>query len=1068
MSEGVDVPSLDGVVFMSPKRSTVDVVQSVGRVMRKSKNKSYGYIILPVVVPGGDKAEEILDNSRFKHVWDVMNALRSHDPRLIAEMSIAGLAKSGSRRLPPRVSVDFLGIDPEKEQQLYGDLVALMTSRLVKKVGNVNYVQKYGTKMGAYAREAEAIVKEKYEKESHAKEKIDRFHNSMKKLISDSISLSDTVGMIADHVILKVVFDRLFAAEFASNNPVSKKLDSILKQLGLGHILAELGDFYEDVRRETDIINTIPDKNHRHETRQNFLKEIYNNYMSAAHKDAIDKGIVYTPTELVDFIINSTQDILKKNMHKTLGDENVQILEPFAGTGTFLTRLIDSGMLDRSLQKKYLDGMFANEVKLLAYYIASVNIETTYKNRMNELGRDYTYVPFPNISYTDTFSQNPHEWDPNRMGLVRKEWGVDDEYIEALKGRISKQNRQCIEVIMSNPPWGVAPKSTPKPKSGHNYKKVEHTEYEISERIESTYGTKTSVGKKKLHDWYVRALRWTSDRIGRCGVVGFVINGSILRSQSFAGVRAFLHDEFDEIYCFDVRGDAIAGNDGRNVFEYSGKAAGGTKSSVAIMFLIKNPPQTATKKHKLYYVRLEDQYRTGKQKRVRIKKLTSIFKIQNWETIRPDTDHNWLDHPNTSFQQHIPIESGKDNCGIFVHYCNGVVTARDDWAYNSSHSKLIENMQTHIQYINQHIHDPNLKENHDPKKMKWDDDGIERIKKRGSQIFKTEKIRNSLYRPFFTQHLYFDWVFNARWYVPELMPNGDSDNLIMLVSFKTNPFSVLMTNLTPDLHTIGSNKCFALYRYEINDMEQFRSSQHTKPEPSKIENISDQILEVYRQHYKNLNITKSDIFYYVYGMLHHPEYKKKYTNNLKVSLPKIPLAPQFASFVAIGKQLADLHIHFDKKELRGLKMTHIEDLKVKPTNMRFIQTHNGMSVIHPESVLEVNGAVLYDNLPQIRYTVNGRTPLGWFVERVKKHKKPHKISGISNNVFHGIDSIGELAIIIKKLLYVGVESDRLIDQLPKEFEHKTPPKYESLKFHNDEFQIVDNTGSKRRKKKRSS
>ena len=494
LSEGVDVPSLDGVVFMSPKHSTVDVVQSVGRVMRKSPDKRYGYIILPVVVPGGDKAEEILDNSRFKHVWDVMNALRSHDPRLIAEMSIAGLAKPGRRvrHLPPRVSVDFLGIDPEKEKELYGDLISLMTSRLVKKVGNVNYVQKYGTKMGAYAREAEKIVKEKYEKELHAKERINHFHNSMQKLISDSISLSDVVGMIADHVILKVVFDRLFAKEFASNNPVSKKLDSILKQLGLGHILAELGDFYEDVRRETDIINSIPDKNQRHETRQNFLKEIYNSYMSAAHKDSIDKGIVYTPTELVDFIINSTQDILWKNMNKTLGDTNVQILEPFAGTGTFLTRLIDSGLIDRSLQTKYLNGMFANEIKLLAYYIASVNIETTYENRMKELGRDYTYKPFPNISYTDTFSQNPYEWDPNHLGLVRKEWGVDDEYVEALKGRISKQNRQCIEVILSNPPWGVAPKSNLK-SNGRNHTKPGHTEYEISERIESTYGTKTLV-----------------------------------------------------------------------------------------------------------------------------------------------------------------------------------------------------------------------------------------------------------------------------------------------------------------------------------------------------------------------------------------------------------------------------------------------------------------------------------------------------------------------------------------------------------------------------------------------
>ena len=547
--------------------------------------------------------------------------------------------------------------------------------------------------------------------------------------------------------------------------------------------------------------------------------------------------------------------------------------------------------------------------------------------------------------------------------------------------------------------------------------------------------------------------------------MGFVINGSILRNQSFAGVRAFLYKEFDRIYCFDLRGNQKT--KGETSKREGGKMFGsGATVPIAIMLLVKTPTLNKNRdSDRIYYKDIGD-YLTRDQKLAIIKKVKSVEGISDWISKEPDKDHNWLDHPDMSFQQHIPIESDKDGCGIFDYYCNGVVTARDDWAYNSSHSKLAKNMQTHIKYINKHIDDPNLKESHDPKKMKWDRDGVARVAKKGNQTFKMEKIRASLYRPFFRQHLYFDWIFNAVWNVPEIMPHGDSDNLIMLVSFKTDPFSVLVTNLTPDLHTIGSNKCFALYKYKIRNMDKFRADQDAKLDAtSKTTNISDQILEVYRRHYKNPNIEKLDIFYYVYGMLHHPEYKKKYANNLKVSLPKIPLSPEFAGFAKVGKQLADLHVCFDQKELRGLKMNYVDDSKARPTSMRFIQKHNGVSATHPEAMLEVNGTVLYDNLPQIHYTINGRTPLSWFVERVKKHKKPHKISGISNDVFHGIDSIGELTVTIKQLLYVGVESDRLIAQLPKNFEHKSPPKYEDLKPNNVEFQIIDNTNSKRRKRK---
>ena len=459
LSEGVDVPTLDGVIFMEPKKSTVDVVQSVGRVMRQAKGKDYGYVILPVVVPGGTTPDKILDNSRFNHVWQVLNALRSHDPRLIAELSSAGLVSKPDAREgigTPRITIDFLGVDPEKEKKLYADITLAMRSKLVKKVGTVDYIQKYGAKIGAYAIKIEEIINKKYDEEISVKKKINTFHKEMQDLININVTKEDSIKMISQHVILKHVFDSLFYDDFASHNPVSKKLDVMLKSMGIGYDLAELGDFYEDVRRETDVIKNAP-KNEIHERRQKFIKRIYASFISSAEKKtAIEKGIVYTPIEIADFIIHSIQYILKEKMGKTLGDQNVQILEPFVGTGTFLTRLIDSGMIDRTLEKKYGEGMHSNEIVLLAYYIAAVNMETTYAKRMDKLGKKSEYSPFSNINYVDTLKQNPEARLTGSAGLVKY---MGDEYVDELMSRISRQNRQCIEVIIGNPPWGVAPKT---------------------------------------------------------------------------------------------------------------------------------------------------------------------------------------------------------------------------------------------------------------------------------------------------------------------------------------------------------------------------------------------------------------------------------------------------------------------------------------------------------------------------------------------------------------------------------------------------------------------------------
>ena len=1012
LSEGVDVPSLDGVIFMEPKRSTVDVVQSVGRVMRTAPDKEFGYVILPVVVPGGSSADEILKNSNFAHVWEVLNALRSHDPRLIAELSSAGLVRNPASRNgtgTPRIQVDFLGIDPQKEAQLYADLTLAMRSKLVKKVGTVDYVQKYGAKLGSYAKKVKDYIDAEYNKNSSTKKTMDKFHHDMKMLINTNITINDSIKMISQHVILKHVFDALFYDDFATENPVSKKLDSVLKSLNLGNVLAGLGDFYDDVRRETEVINDSPDEDEKHVRRQEFMRRIYESFIiSSDKKTSIEKGIVYTPVEIADFVINSVQHLLKTRFRKTLGQHDVQILEPFVGTGTFLTRSIDLGLLDNSLPEKYFTSIHANEIVLLAYYIAAINMETVYARRMKKLGQKIEYSPFPNINYTDTLKQNPRE---HLVGSIALTQYMDDDYVKKLIDKIQRQNLQCVEVIIGNPPWGVAPKDKNTPSRAR-------TPYDVQTRINETYRTKTTMGAKKLHEWYIRALRWASDRIGKCGIIGFVINGSLVTVPSFAGVRFFLHQEFDEILYIDLRGKKGKDGDGRNIFEYPGIGTGGTTSSVGLLFLIKNPLTKDTEKH-IWYYQLDKKYNSGQAKRDFLKKIKSLKSITDWIEIIPDDNSDWLDKSDdTHFLSHTPIDTSKKQRGIFIYHKNGVVTSQDEWVYNISKQNLTENMKQYIKYLNENIYTPDFRDTCDPKSGKWTSDTIDRLRTYGKQTFETNKIRPALYRPFFTQYLYFDWIFNARWNVNEILPRPSTDNMIILVSWGAElDLSTLMTNLTPDLHVLGSNKCFPLYYYKNG---------------VKIDNISYRTLTDYQNYYSDTTIKRLDIFYYVYGILHHREYKTTFQNNLKKHLPHIPLTSTLDHFLKIseiGKQLSDLHLNFEsiKTTIPEARVNPIVNINKPIKNIKFVDSR-----IHNESSLAINGEIVYDDLPKVNYILNGRTPLGWFVDRCKEYQKPYKKSGLTNPIFKNLTN-DILMNHIRNLLHIGIMSERYINNLPTNF-----------------------------------
>ena len=1027
LSEGIDVPSLDGVVFMNPRKSVVDVVQAVGRVMRRSPGKEYGYVILPVAIPAGIKVEEALrDSKHFKVVWQVLNALRSHDPNLAEEINrlILERPNPNDNEITNRIIIrhanshNLYSLDMPADKMIEG-----ITTKLIEKVGDINYFDRYGQKLGEASHTIEARIKNKIDSSDSIKNEIGQFHDSLKKMINDSITIDSTTQVIAQHIVLSRVFDALFQGEFTSHNPISIEFDRVAKKLGLKEELEDLEGFYEDVKTELKEIKS-------REARQNFIKKIYGNFFESADKKGTEQhGVVYTPVELIDFIINSVQHLLKKHFKTEFNERAVKVLEPFAGTGTFITRLLESGLITDNLYEKYKNDLYANELILLAYYIATVNIETTYSS-LRQGGR---YVPFDGISYTDTLQINPQYRDDksHRQNLI-----PFDGTFKIAHERIRHQRGSHVHVLMGNPPY-----SKGQSKSSDNNPNIEYPA--IKKRIKITYMKKaTTHDKKSLYDSYVLSLRWASDRIGESGIIAFVTNGSFIRSETAAGIRACFAEEFNEVWCFDLRGNGRITGDGRNVFEYPGQSSGGSRTPIAIIILVKNPKKS---NHVIYYSSLESSYYSGEDKRKRVKELKFITGIKDWQVITPDRHHDWLDPRDDEFLKYVPIgskavKSGKETHATFKIFSLGIASHRDVWIYNSSRNELTKNIKCQIQYCNkQDLTNSKLdKKLHDKKQIQWTGGLTQKLIKE-KPMFDKDKIRRVLYRPFFKQYHYFDNVFNdAVYLIPRFFPENYSRNLTIIVPYKfTGEFSTFVTDVTPDLEVIHHGQCFPLYTYENKKDKKL--------------NITDFILQEYRGHYKDKKITKKDIFYYTYGMLHHAKYKKKFANNLIRELPNIPMVPDFWLFCEAGEKLIGLHLNFETCKKYDLEpVTKFGKLE----KISFPRMKTDLREIDDTTRLKINGVIAFKNIPKISYTVNGKTPLGWMIDRYKF--KTDKDSGITND--STADMTEQKTIdMIQRLIYVGIASDTIISRLSKlPFE---PKNWTPVKTGMDAFSDVKNSES---------
>lgn len=1037
LSEGIDVPALDAVLFMNSRKSYVDIIQAVGRVMRKASGKQYGYIVLPVAIPDGvDPANALNDNERFSTVWGVLRALRSHDDRLNAEINRIDLNKT----LPDRII--FGGGESDGEDAPTGQQMFLpidippeaILPKIVEKCGDRKYWESWAKDVAdIFGRLVGRIENLLANPDNEAlREWFDAFHAELQSSINDAITRSNAIDMMAQHILTKPVFDALFEDyDFSARNPMALALDNLrndFTEFGLESETKDLEGFYESVRMRAQGIDNS-------EGRQKVLSELYENFfVTALRKEADRLGIVYTPVEVVDFILHSANEILQDEFERSLSDEGVHVLDPFTGTGTFLARLLQSDLIQPDdLERKYREELHANELALLAYYIAAVNIEEIFRGKR---GEDSGYEPFNGIVLTDTFNLNKAE----DLTLFPREWLPENNE------RAERQQKLPIQVIVGNPPWSGGQQSATDDNPNVEYP-------ELEERIRETYAEYYKGSNVRyIYDTYKMAIRWASDRIAEQGIIAFVTSGSWIKGNTEVGIRACLAEEFSSIHVLNLRGDQrtkgeVSRREGGKIF------GSGSRLPVAITVFVKNPNAT----HdgcKIQYRDIGD-HLTRAQKLEALHETVSVDGFSDWQTITPDRHHDWIDKRSNTFAQFYPLgsddaRSGRTDDAIFGLYSLGQATGRDVYVYNFSHDTCMENakrmVRDYLAAISEREENPELTVDEAARKhssyIKWNDDLKSKLRRKIQTKYDNNCIRKVVYRPFIAINCYTDYIFIQRRYqMGRIFPNITSKNRVICVPGKgwKDQFSVLMTDMITDLNlNEAGTQCFPRWRYPrpadaSNTTSEFQGFDEV---PERIDNISDTALRAFQEHYRDDTITKDNIFDYVYGVLHAPSYREQFANDLSKMIPRIPYAPDFRTFAEAGKALADLHLNYETcQQYPDLSVEPITPSLLweeKPEHFYLGKRAMRFADKQERTTLIINEHVCVSGIPEEahRYVVNGRTPLEWFIDRYKITQD--KNSGIVNDPNGWFENPRDLITAIERIVYVSVESARIVENLPSE------------------------------------
>lgn len=1017
LTEGIDVPNLDAVIFLSPKKSQVDIVQAVGRIMRKFEGKEYGYIIIPIVIDTNSDPADVLDsNDKYKEVWQVLNALRSTDERFDAEINKLELNKKKSGR------INIIGTNTSPDQPITEDdgkdiengegnqpvqlelnleemagLEKAFYGRIVQKVGDRRYLEDWSKDVAEIAKRHITKINDLIDSQPGAKQAFDVFLTSLQHNINSSVNKKQAIEMLAQHLITQPIFEALFEGySFVKDNPVSRAMNDVVSAFsvfGFDKEQKELAPFYESVKLRASGIDNA-------EAKQKIIVTLYDKFFRTGFKETTEQlGIVFTPVEVVDFIIKSVDYALNKYFGKHLSSKNVHILDPFTGTGTFMTRTLqyfkqqmDNGEITfEDILHKYNHELHANEIVLLSYYIASINIEAVF-DEVN--GPKRGYEPFEGIVLTDTFES------------TERENSFMDELLGENNKRLKKQQEQPITAIISNPPYSVGQKSQNDNNQNIHYPTLENN-------IFSTYVSQSTSGYSKgAYDSYIKAFRWATDRLANNGVIAFVTNGSFLDSKSTDGFRASLYKEFNHLYIFNLRGNARTSGEQRRK-EKDNVFGQGTRTPITISILVKD----GSNSHEIHYHDIGD-YLSQKEKLNAISGFSSIESIA-WSEIIPDTNNDWINQRDPNYQRYPWIaDDNNSQDGVFKNHALGVVTNRDAWVVNYNRNELSNNVQKLVDNYTQELSKESLDEiNRNDKYIKWTKKLEDKFIKKEKLFFDDGKIVTYMYRPFVKKKLYYSEDLNerTRLYYTKW---GESNLAIMTSGRGANKnFSTLVTNEIPCMDLL--EKAQGFMRYDNSDKsEQLLIDRN---------NINQEFAD-------KLGLSLDDTFAYVYGLLNSKEYQAKYANDLKKDLARIPIVKDKEKYVEIGKKLMDLHLNYEEVPMYegvSIESKAVPNYKVNKMKFDKIKNIETNKKEKDRSTIIFNTDITIKNIPEkaYEYVVNGKSAIEWIMDQYQV--KTDKKSGITDDPNDFSDDPKYIFNLLLRIINVSVQTVDLVNSLPK-------------------------------------
>ena len=818
--------------------------------------------------------------------------------------------------------------------------------------------------------------------------------------INPNLSTQAVEEMLIQHLLTERIFRKVFDnPDFVERNLIAHEIEKVIQSLTSRYFsrhefLKPLDRFYGAIETTAATIDDFSQK-------QSFLNTVYEKFFQGfSVKVADTHGIVYTPQPIVDFMVRSVEDILQKEFGRSLSDESVHILDPFVGTGNFIVRMMRE--IQRSkLPHKYAHELHCNEVMLLPYYIASMNIEHAYYELTG------TYQPFEGICLVDTFE------------LAEEKQRSFSLFMKDNTERVTRQKDTPIFVIVGNPPYNAK-------QVNENDNNKNRPYHEMNKRVTETYAKDSqATNKNALSDVYVKAIRWASNRIrqNREGIVAFVTNNSFVDNLAFDGMRKHLAQDFDAIYVLDLGGNVrknpkLSGTS-HNVF--------GIQVGVSVNLFVKKKDTSPQEQARICYARADEFWRK-EQKYDFLDEKKHRGGI-DWRAIEPDKNHTWLTEGlHSEFEAFLPMGTKEAKAGkgkaLFENYGRGVATCRDAWAYNVSRDEVARNMRRVIETYNDHVFKwgrlakkPDIDDFviYDDTKISWSEGLKNHVKRQIAIEYDEAKLRCSVYRPFAREYLFFDKYLNERRYqMPFIFPSLDSESenrAICTSGVSSNkPFQALMTNTIPCLDMVEKTQCFPFYTYDEDGS-------------NRRENITDWALEQFRTYYNDDRISKWDVFHYVYAILHHPQYREKYAANLRRELPRIPFAPGFWGFAEAGAKLAELHVHYEDQAEYPLKWVENPDVLL---NWRVEK----MKLSKDKTQLIYNEFLTLGGIPPeaFEYRLGNRSALEWVVDQYRV--KTDKRSGIVNDP-NRPDDPQYIVRLIGKVITVSLETVRIVGSLPE-------------------------------------